>query len=230
MFPNLNGTPTDLGNVLNRAILPALNRCAVCGKSKDDCGKPNNKDKGATADHKFERDKIRPEWHGWHAARRLRTLIDRGEDSFVIEQAQKQQVIEDDWRQRTMKDLSDYYLSNHAEIHKRPRSVVEDKAMPGSIILPRLGQMRVSSITHRDVSEFHATLKGTPYRANRVLALLHKMFSFATVGDDNEWSVTRNLAAGIPRFHEEKRERWLSEEELDRLAATMLLSSAEPRP
>jgi integrase len=117
--------------------------------------------------------------------------------------------------------LADYYLSNYAEVHKRPRSVVEDKAMLETIILPRLGQVRVSSITHRDVSELHATLKGTPYRANRVLALLHKMFSFAAVGDDNEWGVTRNPAAGISRFHEEKRERWLSEEEFERLAVAM---------
>jgi integrase len=154
-------------------------------------------------------------------ARRLRTLVDRGEDPFAIEQAHKQQAIEDEGRQRTMKDLSDYYLSNHAEVHKRPRSVVEDKAMLETIILPRLGQMRASSVTHRDVSELHATLKATPYRANRVLALLHKMFSFAAVGDDNEWGVARNPAAGIPRFHEEKRERWLSEEELDQLAVAM---------
>jgi hypothetical protein len=67
---DLNGSPMDLGNVLNRAILPALNRCAVCGKAKDECGKPNSKEKEPTPTHKFERDKSRPEWHGWHAARR----------------------------------------------------------------------------------------------------------------------------------------------------------------
>jgi len=154
-------------------------------------------------------------------ARRLRTLVDRSEDPFAIEQAQKQQAMEDEGRKRTVKDLSDYYLVNHAEVHKRPRSVVEDKAMLQTIILPRLGQMRACSITHRDVSELHAALKATPYRANRVLALLHKMFSFAAVGDDNEWGVTRNPAAGIPRFQEEKRERWLSEQEFERLVVAM---------
>jgi hypothetical protein len=30
--------------------------------------------------------------------------------------------------------------------------------------------MRASSITRRDVSELHASLKATPYRANRMLA------------------------------------------------------------
>ncbi len=71
MFPNLNGLPMDLGNVLNRAILPALNRSAVCGEPEDDCGKPKKgQDQQATPVHPFERDTSRPEWHGWHAARR----------------------------------------------------------------------------------------------------------------------------------------------------------------
>src|SRR5271157_1762599 len=69
MFPNLNGSPTDLGNVLNRVILPTLNRCAICGRPKDECGRPR-KGQHATPDHVFERDQSRPEWHGWHAARR----------------------------------------------------------------------------------------------------------------------------------------------------------------
>jgi integrase len=120
-----------------------------------------------------------------------------------------------------MRELSDYYLSNHAEVHKRPRSVAEDKAMLESIILPRLGRMRASSITRRDVSDLHVSLKATPYRANRMLALLHKMFSFAATDTNDEWCVTQNPASGIPRFHEEKRERWLSEGELQRLAAAL---------
>ena len=60
----------DLGNLLNRAILPALHRCAVCGKPKEECQEPFGKARGIAPDHKFERDKILPEWHGWHAARR----------------------------------------------------------------------------------------------------------------------------------------------------------------
>jgi integrase len=55
------GTPLNMNNVLNRMILPALNRCEVCRKEKED---------HAGADHKYKRDASRPEWHGWHAFRR----------------------------------------------------------------------------------------------------------------------------------------------------------------
>jgi integrase len=70
MFPNQNGSPMDLGNVLNRAILPALNRCAICGRAKKECRKAALKTQGTAPKHNFERDKMLPEWHGWHAARR----------------------------------------------------------------------------------------------------------------------------------------------------------------
>ena len=73
MFPNTNGTPQELNNVLNREILPSLDRCAICGKPKADCGKSKADDKlenTATPEHKFARDESRPRWHGWHAARR----------------------------------------------------------------------------------------------------------------------------------------------------------------
>jgi len=39
MFPNLSGSPMDLGNLLTRSILPALSRCAACGKPKEECQK-----------------------------------------------------------------------------------------------------------------------------------------------------------------------------------------------
>ena len=70
MFPNQRGEPMDLGNLLNRSILPALDRCAVCGKPKEECRKARKRTESKSLGHDFERDKILPEWHGWHAARR----------------------------------------------------------------------------------------------------------------------------------------------------------------
>jgi integrase len=61
MFPNDAGKPTDLNNVLNRVILPTLNRCALCDEPRKS---------HMLADHEFQRNTDLPEWHGWHAARR----------------------------------------------------------------------------------------------------------------------------------------------------------------
>jgi len=61
MFPNDAGRPIDLNNLLNRVIVPSLNRCADCRGGKDE---------HASADHEFKLDESLPNWRGWHAARR----------------------------------------------------------------------------------------------------------------------------------------------------------------
>ena len=54
-----------------------------------------------------------------------------------------------------------------------------DRSMIDRIILPRLGNRKVSSVQSRDIQALHVALKDTPYQANRALALLSKMFSLA---------------------------------------------------
>ncbi len=58
------GTPLSLHNLLNRTMLPALNRCVHCGLSE---GLPHLKAKECPG---YERDPRIPEWKGFHAARR----------------------------------------------------------------------------------------------------------------------------------------------------------------
>ena len=80
------------------------------------------------------------------------------------------------------------------------------------IILPKLGNLRISAVSRQGIEKLHASLKPTPYLANRVLALLSKMFSLAI-----QWNwASSNPAKGILRFHEDRRERWLQSEELQR--------------
>jgi hypothetical protein len=63
-------------------MLPALNRCEVCGLSE---GKAHLKVKEP---HEFKRDAWIPEWHDWHACRRgLASNLNRlGVDDSVIQQ------------------------------------------------------------------------------------------------------------------------------------------------
>lgn len=78
MFKSEAGTPLNLNNVLNRMILPALNRCEICWKERIE---------HAAAVHEYKRDASRPEWHGWHAFRRgLGTnLAELGVDDLTIQ-------------------------------------------------------------------------------------------------------------------------------------------------
>ena len=68
----------DPNNLLCRVILPALNVCGICSKPESEHAKAN---------HKYERNKVLPQWHGWHAFRRglATNLHQMGVDDLTIQ-------------------------------------------------------------------------------------------------------------------------------------------------
>ncbi|MBL26154.1 MAG: integrase [Rhodospirillaceae bacterium] len=140
-------------------------------------------------------------------ALRLKGEIARGVDP--LERRESDRTAPD------VRQLCKDYLTRHAERHKRAGSIRDDRSMIEREILPGIGRRRVLDVTRRDIEDIHAKLKSTPYRANRVLALLSKMFAMAV-----RWGWrSDNPVIGIDRYPEEKRDRWLSTDEMARLAA-----------
>lgn len=114
-------------------------------------------------------------------------------------------------------DLAERYLVEHAIPKKRPGSVRNDRSMLTRHVLPRLGHLKVREVRHRDIATLHNSLASTPYEANRTLALLSKMFALAT-----RWELcSDNPATGVQKFSEEKRTRWLQDDELLRLTSAL---------
>jgi integrase len=88
MFANGKKKPANLNNVLNREILPVLNRCGVCRESKLSHA-------SAEISHKYVRDGSLPEWHGFHSFRRGlgSTLYALGVDDVMIQQILRHQDV-----------------------------------------------------------------------------------------------------------------------------------------
>jgi len=111
----------------------------------------------------------------------------------------------------TISYLVKEYLERHA-IHKRSKSQKEDLLMLNRYIIPAFDEKRIEHITFHDIQSLHLKLKNTPYRANRLISLLSKMFSLAI-----SWGlIEKNPAIGIKKYQEKKRTRWLNAEELNR--------------
>lgn len=146
-----------------------------------------------------------PEWTATAArdeAATLKPRISKGYDP--LEEKQKARG------EPTLGDLATEYLERYASEKKRPSSLRNDRQMIDTIIRPQIGTLRLKAVGGRDIEALHASLKATPYRANRVLALLSSMFTKAA-----EWKWRGdNPAKGIQRFTEDRRERWLSAEEM----------------
>jgi integrase len=80
-------------------------------------------------------------------------------------------------------------------------------------VAPILGRHRVKDVTRRDIKDLRAGLTDRPYQANRLIALVSKMLALAMSWG---WRAD-NPAKSVARHQEQKRDRWLSEEELRRL-------------
>lgn len=122
-----------------------------------------------------------------------------------------------DKRLPTFPELAKDYLERHASSRKRPRGCLDDQKLLIRFIIPAFKNKTVDQVTRREVETLHLGLAKTPYQANRVLALLSKLFSCAMA-----WGwCAQNPVKGIARYPEEKRDRWLNQEELDRLWAVL---------
>jgi integrase len=118
----------------------------------------------------------------------------------------------------TVKALCDAYLERHAS---RKRSARDDRRRIVQYVIPTWGNRKADNIIRADVAALHTRIgQHAPYEANRVVALLSKMFELA-----RRWGFVQenagNPARGIDKFKEQKRDRWVTPEELPRLAAAI---------
>lgn len=115
--------------------------------------------------------------------------------------------------------LADRYMAEHAHPKKKPSSAKSDGSNLNNHVLPALGSKKVAAVTRADVSRLHHSMLNSPGAANRVLALLSKMFTLS-----EKWGIRpdgSNPCRHVERYPERKLERFLSEAELARLAEVL---------
>jgi integrase len=123
----------------------------------------------------------------------------------------------------TVKSLWSRYQADHLPM-KAARTQADERSMWEKLILPALGTTRVAEVGHDDVEALHRQItvqRKTPVRANRTIEVLRKAFNLAI-----RWGWRAdNPASGIRRNPEEKRTRYLSQQELARLSEALVQHS-----
>jgi integrase len=116
---------------------------------------------------------------------------------------------------KTVAHLCDDYIERHAKVHKRTWK--NDVQRLTKNIVPHIGARLITSIVPADILRIHhdMTMRGAAYEANRVVEVLRKMFNLARV-----WGLTTqpNPVIGIVKNHEQKREVYVSHEQMPLLA------------
>ena len=141
-------------------------------------------------------------------ARELKTVVDKGGDP----QGQKNQLRSEP----NFEDLAKDYRESKDFRGLRDRTRKDYGRMIDKIICPNVGTLPLGAIAKRNVDMLHASLKETPYQGNRALAVLSAIFSFGM--NDEKWKkwIVENPARGVKKFPEEKRENWLSVEQIQK--------------
>ncbi|MBF0154644.1 MAG: tyrosine-type recombinase/integrase [Magnetococcales bacterium] len=119
----------------------------------------------------------------------------------------------------TVAEVVERFFAEHVTAKNKPSTLKEYRRQADKIIIPRLGRYRIDAIQRSHIAKLHHEMQDTPYTANRVAALLSKMFNWAEmVGLRPERS---NPVLHIQKFREEKRERLLRDADFARLGQAL---------
>jgi len=119
----------------------------------------------------------------------------------------------------TIADLVERYLAEHVALHNRPRTARTVRQIVRAHIEPALGAHRVADVTRADVVKLHHDMRRSPRHANHVVSVLSKMMHLAEAWG---WRPDgSNPCRLVKRYAERKRERLLTEPELQRLGAAI---------
>jgi integrase len=136
--------------------------------------------------------------------------VAHGEDPAAAVQAEN--------RAPTLAAVIDRFLKVHGK-HLKPASLDSYTRVLNVHVRPRLGTRKIGDVSRADIAELHEDMDETPYQANRTLAALSKLFNLAEVWEYR--ADGSNPCKKIRRYAEHEKQRFLTPEELQRLAAVL---------
>ena len=87
-------------------------------------------------------------------ATRLFGLISCGTDPILTKSADKSTL--------SLEQFSNRYLTEYAELHKKPLSVAQDRHNLKKHITPTIGSRRIDKVGRQDIARLHHQLRDTP--------------------------------------------------------------------
>src|SRR5260221_13446049 len=122
----------------------------------------------------------------------------------------------------TLGEIADRFLHEHVAVRLKPDTGRLYRTAVSQHIRPAFGAVAIADVTRADVVRLHHHLRPTPIMANRVLQVLSSLCSWA---ERQEYLEARaNPCQGVKKFPEEKRQRYLTPDELRRLGAAFRIA------
>lgn len=125
----------------------------------------------------------------------------------------------------TVRELFDRFIADYSEGRNKPSTVNTNRALGRRYIIPTIGHLKVPDVTRPDIADLTTKLAKTRTTANRVLAVVRKMFNMAEV-----WGLRpdgSNPCRHIPKYPERGKTRLINDAELKRLFEYLNRAEAE---
>jgi integrase len=144
-------------------------------------------------------------------AKTLLGLVAKGEDPAEERSSHR--------RSPTVSTVCDRFLNEHVPQRCKPRTAKEYQRSVDLFIKPAIGTHKIVDVARADIAKLHTSMSHIPYQANRTLGVLSVVFNLAEI-----WGLRQdgsNPCRHVKKFKEEKRERFLSKEELANLGCVL---------
>jgi len=115
----------------------------------------------------------------------------------------------------TLNELAIQFKRDHVA-RLGERTQIEYGRLLDQAILPTLGKLPARALVRATVARWHQGMRETPRRANLALCVLSTMMGLAEIWGHREPKT--NPCEGVPRYDEPRRQRYLSPDELGRVA------------
>lgn len=114
------------------------------------------------------------------------------------------------------REFCERYLAEEAQAKLKPRTVINYRIYLRKHAAPVIGSIKLDALSTEDIAKLHRRVgKTTPMTANRVVEFIGSVYRYAAVCGLVQRGA--NPASHIEAYREERRERFLSSEELGRL-------------
>ena len=119
----------------------------------------------------------------------------------------------------TVAELAAEFLAQHVAVKRKGGTHAHYEDILNRIVIPAIGTAKAKDVTRPELARLHLAWKHTRFQANRMLAIVGSMYGFAA---RHGYVVEGfNPARSIEKYSEDRRERFLSTGELEKLGAAI---------
>jgi integrase len=120
---------------------------------------------------------------------------------------------------RTFQEVAQSFLASHAKAKRKGSTAEEYERILTKNVLPVIGSKKVADIKRFDIATLHGDMHDRPAAANKAVRVISSIWAWAAKRDEVDGSA--NPARGLEFYPENKKERFLTTAEFERLGDTL---------